>query len=357
MCRNNFRHELSTVLMAQTFEGFNDLWTKAHDMELHLSKRRRPRVVDRLETSMTVLVETKKGGPIVVGAPKPKEAKKATMKERLENNYSFIDDLVEDMFEDLLEKKLITLPEVKRPHEEGKTTHPKYYSYHRHNSHTKMDHLPVIRNEEKRSSSFRTKAPFVPKRPQKPKTSKKIKRTKVSKSAAKKKGPKNQKREKLVSAEPLKQSLRILSDEEEEEEGEEEEEEGSSVSCPIHILDSPTSSHHNFVVEECMAILGGCMTPEGTMASPDFSPVPPCALHEHSRVHNEFTPKTCELGSHESAFIQSQYFYRWDSQFLRSARERYPQEGEVITDDEHSSVGSTNMVQISDEPKEGDNNG
>ncbi|KAH7862169.1 hypothetical protein Vadar_000977 [Vaccinium darrowii] len=59
----------------------------------------------------------------------------------------------------------------------------------------------------------------------------------------------------------------------------------------------------------------------------------------------------------KSAFIQSQYFYRWDSRFLRSARERYPQEGEVITDDEHSSVGSTNKVQISDEPNVGDDNG
>ncbi|KAH7851205.1 hypothetical protein Vadar_008576 [Vaccinium darrowii] len=68
MSLNNFRHELSTTLMAQTFEDFNDLCTKAHDMELHLSKRRRPRVVDRLETSMTATVETKKGGPIVVGA-------------------------------------------------------------------------------------------------------------------------------------------------------------------------------------------------------------------------------------------------------------------------------------------------
>lgn len=33
MCLNNFRHGLSIALMAQTFEGFNDLGTKAHDME------------------------------------------------------------------------------------------------------------------------------------------------------------------------------------------------------------------------------------------------------------------------------------------------------------------------------------
>ncbi|KAH7851388.1 hypothetical protein Vadar_010853 [Vaccinium darrowii] len=49
-------------------------------------------------------VETKKRGPIVVGVQKPKETEKATMKERLEKNYSFINYLVDDMFEDLLEK-------------------------------------------------------------------------------------------------------------------------------------------------------------------------------------------------------------------------------------------------------------
>lgn len=35
---NNSRHNLSTVLMSQTFEGFNDLWKMAHDMEIHLNK-------------------------------------------------------------------------------------------------------------------------------------------------------------------------------------------------------------------------------------------------------------------------------------------------------------------------------
>ena len=121
MCLNNFRHELSTALMAQTFEGFNDLCTKAHDMELHLSKRRKPRIGDRLETSATAMVETKKRGPVVIGARKPNDVRKTSMKERLEKKYSFADDLVEDLFEDLIEQKLIALPEVKRPHEKGRT--------------------------------------------------------------------------------------------------------------------------------------------------------------------------------------------------------------------------------------------
>ncbi|KAG5562842.1 hypothetical protein RHGRI_005537 [Rhododendron griersonianum] len=251
MCLNNFRHELSTALMAQTFEGFNDLCTKAHDMELHLGKRRRPRVVDRLETSVAAIVETKKRVPVVVGAQRPKETKKATMKERLEKKYSFTDDLVEDMFEDLLEQKLITLPDVKRPHEEGKKNDPKYCPYHRLISHLLRDCFvlkdkiqelfdsrvielpspekvtanPITTDDDgegewfvyqskgmkkRRSSSSRAKAPFVSKKVRKPKTSKKVKRTKVSKSARnKKKSQKKAKEVKLVPDEPLKQSPRI----------------------------------------------------------------------------------------------------------------------------------------------------
>lgn len=36
-----FQAHLSTVLMAQMFECFNDMWRKAHNMELHLNKRKK----------------------------------------------------------------------------------------------------------------------------------------------------------------------------------------------------------------------------------------------------------------------------------------------------------------------------
>lgn len=42
MCMNNLRHDLSSILLPKTFKGFDDLCTKAHDVEAHLSKRRRP---------------------------------------------------------------------------------------------------------------------------------------------------------------------------------------------------------------------------------------------------------------------------------------------------------------------------
>lgn len=40
MCVKKFRHNLSTTLMPQTFEGFNNLCTKEHNIEIHLNKRK-----------------------------------------------------------------------------------------------------------------------------------------------------------------------------------------------------------------------------------------------------------------------------------------------------------------------------
>lgn len=129
MCMNNFRHDLSSILLPQTFKGFDDLCTKAHDVEAHLSKRRRPRGADRLESSTAAVVETKKS-PVVVGGKKSKETKKMTIKERKEKKDSFSDDMIEDLFDDLLQQNWIALPEIKRPHEVGKVDDPKDCRYH-----------------------------------------------------------------------------------------------------------------------------------------------------------------------------------------------------------------------------------
>lgn len=37
----NVRHDLSTTLMPQTFEGFNDLCTNVHDIEIHSNVRKK----------------------------------------------------------------------------------------------------------------------------------------------------------------------------------------------------------------------------------------------------------------------------------------------------------------------------
>lgn len=41
ICLSNFRHDLHIVLMPQTFKGFNDLYAKAHDIEIYQNKRKK----------------------------------------------------------------------------------------------------------------------------------------------------------------------------------------------------------------------------------------------------------------------------------------------------------------------------
>lgn len=40
-CLSNFRNNLSTAFTPQTFEEFNDLYTEAYDLEIHLNKRKK----------------------------------------------------------------------------------------------------------------------------------------------------------------------------------------------------------------------------------------------------------------------------------------------------------------------------
>ncbi|KAH0644629.1 hypothetical protein KY284_032513 [Solanum tuberosum] len=52
-----------------------------------------------------------------------------------ENEYPFLDSDVYDIFDELLELKLIELPEMKQPDEAGKADDPNYCKYHRLVSH------------------------------------------------------------------------------------------------------------------------------------------------------------------------------------------------------------------------------
>ena len=57
------------------------------------------------------------------------------LKEMEERTYPFPNFDVSGMFDDLLENKIIKLPECKRPEEMGHTNDPKYCKYHRVVSH------------------------------------------------------------------------------------------------------------------------------------------------------------------------------------------------------------------------------
>lgn len=59
-----------------------------------------------------------------------------TLNEPQEKKYSFPDSDVPGMLEDLLEKKVIQLPECKSPEEMGKVNDPRYCHYHRIVSHS-----------------------------------------------------------------------------------------------------------------------------------------------------------------------------------------------------------------------------
>ncbi|KAG8377423.1 hypothetical protein BUALT_Bualt08G0031400 [Buddleja alternifolia] len=52
-------------------------------------------------------------------------------KERMEKKFSFPDEILKDLFEQLKDQGLIDLPEAKRLGEVGKTNNPKYCPYHR----------------------------------------------------------------------------------------------------------------------------------------------------------------------------------------------------------------------------------
>lgn len=73
ICLNNYRHDLSTVLIAQNFEGFNDLFTKARGIEIHLNKHKKnAKESDKNGHPVKVTVAPKERATYVVGCSHPK---------------------------------------------------------------------------------------------------------------------------------------------------------------------------------------------------------------------------------------------------------------------------------------------
>ncbi|CAA0841591.1 Unknown protein, partial [Striga hermonthica] len=63
--------------------------------------------------------------------PKETEQRRLTLKEMQAKQYPFLDSDVSGIFDDLVEAKLIELPEMKHPKEAGRVNDPKYCKYHR----------------------------------------------------------------------------------------------------------------------------------------------------------------------------------------------------------------------------------
>ncbi|KAM1791405.1 hypothetical protein ACFX12_035375 [Malus domestica] len=76
-----------------------------------------------------------RGKAIQTEAFRDQEMRRRTMKELEEKTYPFLNYDVAVMLEDLLEKKVIGLPECRRPEEMNRTDSPRYCKFHRFISH------------------------------------------------------------------------------------------------------------------------------------------------------------------------------------------------------------------------------
>ncbi|CAL9017106.1 unnamed protein product [Prunus brigantina] len=147
MCYNNLRPDIATFVATAEPQSFDALVSKASNVERQIARQKSTtqkiqvgeKKNDKKSTkgeSLATFVKTEKKSDKGQNKDPPK---RLTLKERKEVKYSFDDEDVEEIFDQLLASNGITLPESKRPAEANKTNDPRYCRYHRLISHTLKD--------------------------------------------------------------------------------------------------------------------------------------------------------------------------------------------------------------------------
>ena len=144
MCAKNLNPKVATFVGTAEPKTFNELVSKACNVEIQIARQKGDKPLPRFENkkplkkgeSMATFINTSNNKD----KGKAREPqKKLTLKERKEVKYSFDDDDVDQIFDELLKAKAIRLPEPKRPNEVDMTNDPNYCRYHRIVSHPLTD--------------------------------------------------------------------------------------------------------------------------------------------------------------------------------------------------------------------------